>query len=203
MTHAPIESRGATLVETALGAIGLAWSSWGLTRLQLPEPSAQATLARLTRANGGATEQVPSDVANDLPAFVAEVAALLVRYARGDRVDFSDVPVDLTGADPFRISIYDAARALGYGETTTYAGLAEAAGHPGMARETGVALGRNPVAIIVPCHRIVAAGGRLGGFSAPGGALTKQKLLAMESARPPPAGSGQASFASEQILATD
>lgn len=195
MEQTPIAHSGVMLVETVLGTIGLAWSSKGLTRLQLPEPSARATLARLTREHGDAIEPVDCDATSDLPAFVSAVAALLVRYTRGEKVDFSDVPVDLAKADPFRAAIYNAARGLGYGETTTYGGLAEAAGHLGMARETGVALGRNPVAIIVPCHRIVAAGGKLGGFSAPGGALTKQKLLAMESARPPPARSGQASFA--------
>jgi methylated-DNA-[protein]-cysteine S-methyltransferase len=96
----------------------------------------------------------------------------------------------LDGADLFRRAIYSAARKLGFGETTTYGGLADSAGHPGMARETGEALGRNPVPLIVPCHRILAAGGKIGGFSAPGGSSTKERLLALEGVQigpPPPA----------------
>ena len=89
-------------------------------------------------------------------------------------MDFSSVAVDLEGVDLFRRAIYQAARKLGFGQTTTYGGLADAAGQPGKARETGEALGRNPVPIIVPCHRIVAAGGKIGGFSAPGGSATKK-----------------------------
>jgi methylated-DNA-[protein]-cysteine S-methyltransferase len=115
---------------------------------------------------------------------------MLRRYGAGEPVDFSGVPVDLDGVDPFRRAIYDTARGLRFGETTTYGGLAEAAGHPSKARETGEALGRNPVPLIVPCHRIHAAGGRIGGFSAPGGSATKERLLALEGVRlgpPPPA----------------
>jgi methylated-DNA-[protein]-cysteine S-methyltransferase len=89
-----------------------------------------------------------------------------------------------------RLAIYDAARKLGYGETTTYGELAKRAGQPGLPRETGAALGANPVPLVIPCHRILAAGGKIGGFSAPGGSATKEKMLAMEGVRvgpPPPA----------------
>ncbi|TIX30475.1 MAG: methylated-DNA--[protein]-cysteine S-methyltransferase, partial [Mesorhizobium sp.] len=115
-------------------------------------------------------------------------------YAAGADVDFSDVPVDLDGVDDFRLAIYDAARKLGFGETTTYGELARRAGHAGLARETGAALGANPVPLVIPCHRILAAGGKIGGFSAPGGSATKERMLAMEGVRvgPPPA--AQASF---------
>ncbi|TIM33617.1 MAG: MGMT family protein, partial [Mesorhizobium sp.] len=77
---------------------------------------------------------------------------------------FSGVPVDLTGVDDFRLAIYDAARKLAFGETTTYGELAKRAGHAGLARETGAALGANPVPLVIPCHRILAAGGKIGGF---------------------------------------
>ena len=124
------------------------------------------------------------------PPAVAAAIELIKRYAEGEEVDFSSVAVDLDGVDQFRRAIYQAARKLDFGETTTYGGLAEAAGHPGKARETGEALGRNPVPLIVPCHRILAAGGKIGGFSAPGGSATKEKLLALEGVQvgPPPAG---------------
>ena len=90
-------------------------------------------------------------------------------YADGEEIDFSGVPVDLAGVDDFRLAIYDAARKLAFGETTTYGELAKRAGHAGLPRETGQALGANPVPLVIPCHRILAAGGKIGGFSAPGG----------------------------------
>jgi methylated-DNA-[protein]-cysteine S-methyltransferase len=183
-----------TLFETNIGWIGIAWSEAGLTRLQLPERSEAATERRLLAAIASDSGPAPQRAAGDPPTAIVALIEALLRYAAGEPVDFSDVPVDLAGVDPFRRAIYDAAQKLGFGDTTTYGGLAAAAGHPGLARETGQALGRNPVPIVIPCHRIVAAGNKLGGFSAPGGSATKERLLAMEGVRvgpPPPA---QASF---------
>ena len=102
--------------------------------------------------------------------------------AAGEAADFSDIPIDLTGVDEFRRAIYERARGLAYGETTTYGGLADAAGHPGLARETGAAMGSNPIPIIIPCHRVLAADGRSGGYSGRGGTETKHFLLALEGA---------------------
>jgi methylated-DNA-[protein]-cysteine S-methyltransferase len=169
------------VIETPIGWIGIAWSAHGLTNLQLPERDKEGTRRRLLRRVPAALEARPQGA-------IAEAVALLERYAAGEEIDFGDVPLDLSGADPFRLAIYRAARRLGFGQTTTYGGLAESAGHPGEARETGQALGSNPVPIIVPCHRILAAGNKIGGFSAPGGARTKRRLLAMEgvSVDPPP-----------------
>lgn len=181
------------LFETRIGWIGIAWSDAGLARLQLPERDRAATLRRLLATmprRGPAAEVVET-----LPPRIAPVVAALTRYAAGEAVGLSYIPVDLAGVDEFRLAIYDAARGLGFGEVTTYGELAARAGHPGMARETGQALGSNPVPLLVPCHRILAAGGAIGGFSAPGGSATKLKLLEMEGVRvgpPPPA---QASFA--------
>lgn len=177
------------LFETRIGWIGIAWSETGLARLQLPERDRAATLRRLL-----ATMPVRGEAAETLPPEIAQVVAMLTRYAAGEAVDLSDIRVDLAGIDDFRLAIYDAARGLGFGEVVTYGELAARAGHPGMARETGQALGTNPVPLLVPCHRILAAGGRIGGFSAPGGSATKLKLLEMEGVHvgpPPPA---QASF---------
>ena len=150
--------------------------------MALPQRDREAMERRFAAKLDGAQPSEP-------PAAVAAAIELVRRYAEGEAVDFSNVPVDLDGVDEFRRAIYLAARKLGFGETTTYGGLADAAGHPGMARETGEALGRNPVPLIVPCHRIHAAGGKIGGFSAPGGSATKEKLLALEGVRlgPPPA----------------
>lgn len=178
---------GATVFETALGFMGLSWSEKGVTRLFLAERRREAVERRLLRAGGVAPSQTP-------PPWVEKLVATIKAYALGEEVDFSAVPVDLAGVDDFRLAIYDAARRLGYGQTTTYGELAKRAGHGGLPRETGAALGANPVPLIVPCHRILAAGGRIGGFSAPGGSAAKERMLALEGVRvgpPPPA---QASF---------
>lgn len=183
------------LFETELGWIGIAWSGRGLTRLQLPEHDRAATQRRLLATLPGANDGRPVEcAAEELPSQVTEAVAAIRRYAAGETVDFSGVAVDLGTADAFRLAIYDAARRLGFGEVTTYGELASRAGHAGLARETGQALGKNPVPIVVPCHRILAAGGKIGGFSAPGGSSTKERLLELEGVRvgpPPPA---QASF---------
>ena len=183
---------GHLVFETALGFVAIAWSGSGLTRLALPEGERERA-ARHAGKWAAATE-LPETPEKDAPPFVADAMERIRRYAQGEIVDFSTLPFDLAGVDPFRRAIYAAALRLGFGEVTTYGGLAESAGFPKMARETGQALGRNPLPLVVPCHRIVAAGGKIGGFSAPGGSATKEKLLAHEGVEvgpPPPA---QASF---------
>ena len=174
---------GYTIVDTAIGAIAVAWSDAGICRVALPQRDREAMERRFAAKLDGAGPAEP-------PAAIAAAIGLIKRYAKGEEVDFSAVPVDLGGVDLFQRAIYQAARQLDFGETTTYGGLADAAGHPGKARETGEALGRNPVPLIVPCHRILAAGGKIGGFSAPGGSAAKEKLLTLEGVRvgpPPPA----------------
>ncbi|HEU4985798.1 MAG TPA: methylated-DNA--[protein]-cysteine S-methyltransferase [Rhizobiaceae bacterium] len=180
------------LVDTAIGPIGIAWNAAGLVRVQLPERDTERTEKALTARLGNA---VRHEGGGELPSAIGDLVDLLRRYAQGEAIDFSAVPVDFDGIDPFRKAIYRAARKLGFGETTTYGALAADAGFPNAARDTGTALGRNPVPIVVPCHRILAAGGKLGGFSAPGGTTTKQKLLMMENARTDPPDSQQGSFA--------
>jgi methylated-DNA-[protein]-cysteine S-methyltransferase len=181
---------GHAVFETTLGFMALAWSDAGLTRLCLPEKTYVAAERRLLRLAGN------SDTAGDRtpPEWIAALIADIRRYANGSDVDFSDVPVDLAGVDDFRRDIYAAARNLHYGETTTYGGLAEKAGRKGLFRETGSALGANPIPLVIPCHRILAAGGKIGGFSATGGSNMKEKMLVLEGVRvgPPPA--TQASF---------
>lgn len=186
-------SASSFVFETPLGHFAIAWGEAGLTRLVLPEPDRASALRRM--AGRGATElPEPLDEA-ELPASIAEIVADIRRYAAGQTVDFSTVPVDLDGMDDFRRAIYAAARDLAQGEAVTYGELARRAGYPDTARETGAALGRNPVPLVIPCHRIVAAGGKLGGFSAPGGNATKARLLAHERARVAPRDASQASFA--------
>ena len=104
------------------------------------------------------------------------------RYFEGERIDFNPIPLDLSGVDPFRRSIYDALRRLVSARRSRYGELAKRAGvnAPQAAQDVGVAMARNPVPLIIPCHRVLAAGGKLGGFSAPGRTETKEKMLALE-----------------------
>lgn len=166
------------IFETALGYFALAWSEAGLSHAALPQPDRAG--AEQLAARWGSTPHDPASP--DLPAFVTDAMERVRLYAAGESVDFTALPLDLSGMDAFRRAITAAALRLGHGQTTTYGGLAEDAGFPTMARETGQALGRNPLPLIVPCHRILAAGGKIGGFSAPGGTFTKQRLLAHEHA---------------------
>ena len=116
------------------------------------------------------------------PPMVATVVADIRRYLAGEPVDFSAVAVDLDALDPFRQKLYGAMRSLPWGHTTTYGELAKQLGATDWegARDVGEAMGRNPVPVVIPCHRVLAAGGKLGGFSAHGGAKTKARLLALE-----------------------
>jgi methylated-DNA-[protein]-cysteine S-methyltransferase len=162
-----------TLFETAIGVCGVAWTDRGLSRLQLPERDRQATERRLT---AGSTVTW----AHPMPEQVARAIGSLQAYFEGRAVDLSDVDLDLSCAAPFHRKVYAATRTVGRGRTTTYGDLASLVGAPGAARAVGQAMARNPVPIIVPCHRVLASGGKVGGFSAYGGTITKQRLLALE-----------------------
>jgi methylated-DNA-[protein]-cysteine S-methyltransferase len=188
-TKSPADA-GNAVFETALGFIGLAWSGRGVNRLFLADKSREAVERRVLRHAG-----VPATPDRNRPQWIVELIAAIRAYAAGEEVDFTEIPVDLAGVDDFRLAIYDAARKLGFGETTTYGELAKRAGHGGLPRETGAALGSNPVPLIIPCHRILAAGGKIGGFSAPGGSVAKERMLTLEGVHvgPPPA--AQAAFA--------
>jgi len=161
--------------DTAIGPCGVAWNARGLTAVQLPDKDAATTERRLAAKATSAGPAAP-------PASVAAAIADIRRYLAGEPVDFTAVAVDLSGVDPFRQKLYETMRSLAWGETTTYGDLAKQLGATDWegAREVGEAMGRNPVPVVVPCHRVLAAGGKLGGFSAPGGAATKAKLLALE-----------------------
>ncbi|MEO4001275.1 methylated-DNA--[protein]-cysteine S-methyltransferase [Mesorhizobium sp. CAU 1732] len=184
---------GHHVFETRLGFFALAWSGAGLTHVALPEATHEAAMRHV--AKWGFTSGDGDGTGSPLPDFVAETVERITRYAQGEPVDLAAMPLDLSGIDGFRRAIYAAALKLGFGDVVTYGELAERAGFPKMARETGQALGRNPMPLVVPCHRIVAAGGKIGGFSAPGGAVTKERLLAHEGVRVGPPEPAQATFA--------
>lgn len=173
---------------TAGGFCGIAWSAAGITRFQLPTSDAAATERLLRR-------RVPAAVAGAPPPEVAAAIDLVQRYFAGEPTDFTGVVLDLDGQEPFFRQIYDAARRIGWGATTTYGALAKELGAgPEAARDVGQAMAKNPVALLIPCHRVLAAGNRLGGFSAPGGAAAKARMLDLEGVRLDPPPQGQASF---------
>lgn len=182
------ENTSSLVFQTELGFVGIAWNSKGLRRLCLFQNDRAAIERRLERSGATAHQDA-------LPEWVAVLLHDIRGYAKGKKIDFSAVPVDLTGVDDFRLAIYEAARKLEFGQATTYGELARQAGHAGLPRETGQALGANPVPLVIPCHRILAAGGKIGGFSAPGGSATKEKMLALEGVRVGPAPAPQQSFA--------
>jgi methylated-DNA-[protein]-cysteine S-methyltransferase len=165
------------LFDTDIGSCGVAWSERGLTQMQLPEADRTATELRLTqRAEGCVTTAAT-------PAPIARAIVNLQRYFAGERIDFTPVALDLMGVAPFYRDVYDAAQRVGWGETATYGELARQAGAPGAARAVGQALSRNPIAVIIPCHRILASGNKVGGFTAFGGTVSKERLLGLEGVR--------------------
>jgi O-6-methylguanine DNA methyltransferase len=168
---------GFALFDTAIGHCAIAWSGRGIVGVQLPEGTEAKTRARMRRRFPGAREASPC---GDVQRAVDGIVALL----RGDAIDFSAVTLDMERVPEFHRRVYAVARTIACGATLTYGEIAKRLGAPGEAApDVGQALGRNPFPIIVPCHRVVAAGGKLGGFSAPGGAGTKRRLLAIEGAR--------------------
>jgi len=167
--------QGIALFETAIGACGIAWGEGGIVGVQLPEGGEARTRARLRRRFPDAAEIPP-------PADVRRAVDGIVRLLRGEPVDLSIVALDLERVAPFHRRVYEAARAIAPGATLSYGEIAARIGAPGAARAVGQALGRNPFPVIVPCHRVLAAGGKAGGFSADGGVSTKLRMLAIEGA---------------------
>jgi methylated-DNA-[protein]-cysteine S-methyltransferase len=165
---------GCALFDTAIGRCGIAWAGERIAAVQLPEPDDVTTLARLRR-RAPAPEQAP-------PPPIQDVIDRIVRLLDGEPADLSGVDLaddELSEADR---RVYAIARTIPPGETLTYGTVAAKAGTAGDARAVGQAMGRNPFPIIVPCHRVVAADGALGGFSADGGTETKRRMLAIEGA---------------------
>jgi methylated-DNA-[protein]-cysteine S-methyltransferase len=171
------ESQGAiiafALFETAIGTCGIGWNEHGVRGVQLPDRDPSVLRARLRRRFPDARE---ADPLVDVKTLIDRVTALL----RGERMDLGAARLDMSGLPDFERDVYVAAREIPPGSTITYGEIARRIGRPGAAREVGVALGRNPFPIIVPCHRVVAANGKTGGFSAVGGVTTKLKLLRIE-----------------------
>ncbi len=177
---------GYLLFDTPVGRCGLAWHGGAISALQLPEPDDARTVRRMLR-HVASTESAPPHVTDDdAPDWVRDVIAQVGALLEGRPQHLEDVPLDLRDTPDFARQVYALSRAIPPGQTLTYGEVARRLGAPGASRAVGQALGSNPFAIIVPCHRVLAANGRSGGFSASGGARTKLALLALESPRDTP-----------------
>jgi methylated-DNA-[protein]-cysteine S-methyltransferase len=165
------------IFDTGLGSCGIVWSSRGIAGVQIHDGNESATRARLLRRFAGAKEAPP-------PAEVQRAIDGIVALLRGEHRDLSDVAIDTERIPAFNRKVYDVARTVPPGATLTYGEIAERLGDKLLARDVGQALGQNPIPLIVPCHRVLAAGGKTGGFSAPGGVISKLRLLTIEGAQP-------------------
>ncbi|MBI3724053.1 methylated-DNA--[protein]-cysteine S-methyltransferase [bacterium] len=166
-----------TLFDTARGKCGVAWNERGITWIQLPEASEAATEKRLLAGErASATREDP-------PAWLRAAIAKIARQLSGKREDLSSIRLDTSGLAAFHRRVYEVAQKIEPGKTLTYGEIAAKLGAPRAARAVGQALARNPFPIVVPCHRVLAAGQKPGGFSAYGGWETKKALLAAEGVR--------------------
>jgi O-6-methylguanine DNA methyltransferase len=163
-----------TLFETRFGSCGIAWRDDAITRIQFAEASAAETEQKLIAAGARRLRRgLP-------PPFVRQAVQQLRRHLSGSLQDLSQLPLAMDQLPPARQRLYQAARSIPAGQTATYQELAKRAGLPGAARAAGAAMAVNPFIVVVPCHRVLAANGDLHGFSAPGGVVTKRRLLALE-----------------------
>jgi methylated-DNA-[protein]-cysteine S-methyltransferase len=167
---------GFELFETAIGRCAIAWSAEGIVGLALPAHDDRSLRARMQRRRPGLKEDAA-------PSEVRDAIAGIQRLLAGEKRDLSAVVLDMTDIPEFDRRVYEEARSISPGNTVTYGDIANRLGDAELARAVGQSLGRNPIPIIVPCHRVLAAQGRLGGFSAPGGTSTKRRLLEIEGAR--------------------
>jgi methylated-DNA-[protein]-cysteine S-methyltransferase len=168
---------GFALFETAIGHCGIVWSEHGVVGVQLPERNEDATRRRVSRRFPAARGAVPPA---DIQRAIDDIVALL----GGEPRDLTHVAIDAESVADFNRRVYAIARTIAPGATLSYGEIAERLGDRNLARDVGQALGQNPFPIIVPCHRVLAAGGKVGGFSAPGGVVTKLRLLSIEGAQP-------------------
>jgi methylated-DNA-[protein]-cysteine S-methyltransferase len=167
---------GCCIFDTAIGPCGLAWADGVVVGAQLPEGDEEGTRRRMRRRYPDALESAPPA---DMEPVVTRIRALL----DGEPDALLDVALDMDGVPVFNQRVYEVTRAIPPGRTLTYGEVAAQLGEPGAARAVGQALGHNPFAPIVPCHRVLAAHNGGGGFSADGGVATKLRMLQIEKAQ--------------------
>lgn len=168
---------GLSIFQTAIGPCGIAWGPRGVVAVQLPRGDAGATRAQLRKRCPDANDRPPHP---DVARAIAEIT----QHLSGAPRDLSGIVIDDSDIPAFNRRVYAIVRRIPAGQTMTYGEIAERLGDKLLARDVGQAMGENPTPIIMPCHRVLAAGGKLGGFSAPGGSATKMRLLAIEGAQP-------------------
>ncbi len=159
--------------ETEMGHCGIVWSEQGIAGFELLASDEAACRRALEKRHGALETRRP-------PAFVREAMRRAALHLAGKVQTYGDLPLDLSGLPPFHRKLCELARKIPAGETVSYGELAEQAGSPGASRAVGQAMAHNRFALLIPCHRVLAAGRGPGGFSAPGGLRTKEKLLAIE-----------------------
>jgi methylated-DNA-[protein]-cysteine S-methyltransferase len=164
-----------TLFETPIGTAGIAWTDRGICGIQLPEPDANRVRARLHRRFQQAIESAPTPE-------ITKAIELMTKLLDGAPSELSGIRLEMDQVPDFDRQVYAIARQIPAGQTASYGDIARRLGDVHLAREVGQALARNPYPIVVPCHRVIAANGKLGGFSARGGVGTKQRLLEIERA---------------------
>ncbi|RZS32510.1 methylated-DNA-[protein]-cysteine S-methyltransferase [Herbihabitans rhizosphaerae] len=173
-----MSAEGFSLFDTRIGTCAVAWGEHGIVGLGLPESTAGGTRARMRRRFPDAPEAEP-------PSSVTDAITAMVALLSGEAADLDGVALDMDGVPEFHRRVYEVTRAIPPGDTMTYGEIATQLGDPGSARAVGQALGANPFPIVIPCHRVLAAGGKAGGFSANGGTATKMRMLTIEGALPP------------------
>ncbi len=178
---------GFALFDTAIGECCVVWNKRGIVRTRLPEGGARAARDQIARRYPAARETAPPD---EIKRAIDDMIALL----GGEPKDLTGVKIDTTDVPDFNRQVYNIARTIPAGATMTYGQIAERLGDRRLSRDVGQALGQNPFPIIVPCHRVLAAGGKTGGFSAPGGVSTKMRMLTIEGAQPSARSGGDMSF---------
>jgi methylated-DNA-[protein]-cysteine S-methyltransferase len=164
------------LFDTAIGTCSIVWNTRGVVRTRLPDRCESGARDRIGKCYPAARETPP-------PAAIKRAIDNMIALLGGEARDLRDVTLDMTGVPDFNRQVYDVARTILAGATMTYGEIAARLGDRSLARDVGQALGQNPFPIIVPCHRVLAAGGKTGGFSAPGGVTTKMRMLTIERAR--------------------
>ena len=170
-----MNSQHFAIFDTAIGPCGIVWGPRGISGVQLPMGSEDKTRTRIQQRSAVVTETSP-------PAEVQRAIDGIIELLKGKPNDLTEVVLDLDGVPEFNRGVYDIARRIPPGSTMTYGDIAKKLGGVELSRDVGQALGRNPCPIVVPCHRVLAAGGKPGGFSANGGVVTKLKMLAIEGA---------------------
>lgn len=164
---------GMALFETPIGRVAVAWQGPTVLAVQLPEGEDERTRQRL-RA------KVPAATPADPPPPIVRAMASMTALLQGESEDLAEVDIDLSACSDFDRAVYEVTRSIPPGRSLTYGQVAERIGEPGAAQAVGRSLGANPIPIIVPCHRVLGAGGRLTGFSAAGGIDTKRRMLLIE-----------------------